>query len=166
MLHRTREAQPAGHENCETLGEWVQGGPTVKKAGIRSNRLNFLAFLGALGRRAGLNFLKIASALRAGPMFPHPNFARPAHFPPPGAALRDAPGAQRVRKSRIMRHGVCLNGTSHQPLLAVSMASAPSSTRAITLMPLYPTRHVALARPERVERRVMRLLRGHPDPSS
>ena len=24
MLHRTREAQPAGHENCETLGEWVR----------------------------------------------------------------------------------------------------------------------------------------------
>ena len=71
-----------------------------------------------------------------------------------------------MRKSRIMRHGVRLNGTSHQPLLAVSTASAPSSTRAITPTPLYVTRHVTSARPERVGRRVMRLFRGHPDPSS
>ena len=40
---------------------------------------------------------------------------------------------------------------------AVSTAPAPSSTRAITLTPLYATRHLTSARPERVGRRVMRL---------
>ena len=42
-----------------------------------------------------------------------------------------------------------------------STPPAPSSTRASTFMPLYPTRWVTSTRPARVERRVMRLLRGH-----
>ena len=62
-----------------------------------------------------------------------------------------------------MRHGARLNGTSHQPPLDVCTAPAPPSARATTLTPLYATRNATSARPERVERRVMRLLRGHPD---
>ena len=62
----------------------LQWGPTIKKAGIRSSRLNFLAFPGALGRRAGLNFLKNRFGAARRPDVSAPKFRAPRPFPTAG----------------------------------------------------------------------------------
>ena len=146
----------------------LQWGLTVKKTGIWTCRLNSLSGPVCWGRPAGQT-----SKISLRRCAPGRCFCTPISRAPPFPQRWESPWclwrARRhadVAEGAIVAHNgprAHLNVTSHQPLLAGSTPPAPSSTRASTFMPLYPTRWVTSTRPARVERRVMRLLRGHRD---
>ena len=81
----------------EAEGERLQWGLTVKKTGIWASRLNSLSGPVCWGRPAGQNFLNFSPALRAGPVFLFPNFARPALSPALGVALVSVVGQEARR---------------------------------------------------------------------